>query len=149
MNKKLKWLTIIGFATIVVIVGYTLYVNFTVRSIDSGRDKRLDIYESTKAGVISDMRSYLTIKNDVDFDKARRELNFTQELKDELLGDTYNSALPSYSSVQVLDISYSFLDDAGSNRYNLLVSLTKDGKTKTLTFIVFVEKGKMYDLLIY
>lgn len=131
------------------LVGYTLYVNAAVKSTDDSRDKRLDLYESTKAGVIADMRSFLTIKNKDQYDEVRKDIHFTSELKNELLGSSYNPAMASYDSVKVLDIQYSFVDDEGANRYNMVTQLTNKGVTKTLTFIIFVDNGKVYDILVY
>lgn len=149
MSKKLKWFTAIGSLLLVVVMGYTLYVNASVKSVESGRDARLDLYESTKSGIISDMRAFLTIKNKSDYDLVRKDIHFTPELKDELLGSSYNPSLASYDSVQVLDIQYSLLDKDGANRYNMIATLTNKGVKKTLTFILFVENNKIYDILVY
>lgn len=151
-NKKFsKTMKITATLSSILIVGaviWTLIINAGIGSEADKRDKRLELYEVTKLGVIEDLRSYFTVGKD-NFDKVKENVNMTDDLKGQLFGSTYNATkMPTYEKVSFIDVQYT-IDKTDEVMFYVLCNVTKDGKTQQVNMLVTVSGSKVSDIIAY
>lgn len=146
---KVKIVTAVSFILLAGVVIFTLLSNSSIKGLEDARDKRFDLYETTKIGVMEDIRAYLSVTDKDSYEKVKTTINMQSEIKSELFGSSYNATkFIGKASISFVDVQYTLEEDGTFIVYSL-VNVTKEGVTKEMNFLAFVANNQIYDLLFY
>jgi len=152
-DSKSKRVWLLGSLALMLLWGiffaYILIENNSIREIESQRDLRLAPYEIMKFWVYEDVRSFLLIGSESDYNKVYANVRFSDDLKYRLLGSSYSSLRFGYvKDISLLDAQYTLGDTEGIYFYFLLKAKTLD-QEGYLDVIAFVRDDKIVNLIIY
>lgn len=147
-----KWVKVVVVVLVLFTIIFTLSTSFSDKARSKLEDTRvtsLDLYESTKFAVFSDVRDYLTIQTKEDYQTVKSKVNLIDWYKDSIFGTSYDtSKFYGAEKVTAVDLQYALEDNKGVTKYLLMLNVTKGDITKQIDMVVFTHKGVIFDILV-
>ncbi|EQF29692.1 hypothetical protein QEW_4639 [Clostridioides difficile CD160] len=137
---------------IIIIISFLSVLNITflnkrINSIYNKRITTLDRKETTKLWVIEDIRSFLLIKDENSYIKAKKDSHFTDDLKYKIFGTQYDeSKFYAAEEVSIQEAEYTLESSAKDEIYCIKAISKKEDKKHIHKYLVFVSNNYIYDI---